>query len=227
MSEGIRPAATPEQLQDAQRKIRKFLARSAPGLGEPIVAMRDPDNGQLAFMQLHFEQQGHDGPRVLTRITRETIDKRTLDSVIVECRVFFMSEEDCYLPGVVKALQRMVTVQQARDRRPLRDMVGRIVRDARLVSPEGEAGMYSGRLEMDNGVGPGRLLSGDQIAMDYINGVAMHEDEASLERLSNVSGADTARWAVVVQLNALIQVVENVRAQILHDIEVGHFSLEG
>lgn len=86
--------------------------------------------------------------------------------------------------------------------------------------------MYSGRLEEDNGVGPGKLLGSDQIAMDYIYGIALHEDEDRRARLENVSDADTINLAVILELDSLLRVVSDVRRQVLHDLESGHISLQ-
>ena len=86
--------------------------------------------------------------------------------------------------------------------------------------------MYSGRLEADNGVGPGRLLGTDQITMDYINGVALHEDEERRARLANISGEESIRFAVILQIDTLLRIVSNVRAQIERDLEAGYFSLD-
>jgi len=85
---------------------------------------------------------------------------------------------------------------------------------------------YSGRLEMDNGLGPNRLLGDDQIAMDYIYGMALHEDDERLARLENVTDLDSIRQGVLLQMNQLLHVVENVRRQIVHDIEQGYFTLD-
>jgi hypothetical protein len=56
--------------------------------------------------------------------------------------------------------------------------------------------------------------------------VILDVDEASIERLANVSDHGTVSMAVIIQLNALLLVVENVRRQVLHDIEVGHISID-
>lgn len=86
--------------------------------------------------------------------------------------------------------------------------------------------MYSGRLEMDNGLGPGKLLGTDQIAMDYIYGVALHEDDARIARLANVPSERSIRTAVVMQLDVLLRIIANVRAQVEHDLASGYFSLD-
>jgi hypothetical protein len=176
-------------------------------------------------MTLRWESRDGENWHV-TGLDRPTLDKRILDSVIVECRVLFTESEDCYLPGVVKALQ-LLSPTRARALDPLKQHVGQLVRDGRLtVRPGQQASMYSGRLEMDNGVGPGRLLGSDQIAMDYIYGMALHEDEDRLKRLQNVSSQDTIFQAVIVTLNDLLHLVANVRLQVLHDVEVGHITIE-
>ena len=133
-----------ERAVTAQRRLRKFLARSAPGLGQPLVDLRDPESGEIA-LTLTWQRESQSDPWRVGGLHRPTLEKRILDSVIVESRVFFLAQEDCYLPGVVKALQTLVTPEQARARRPLVAHVAQVVRGGQL--------------------------------MDYINGVALHEDE--------------------------------------------------
>lgn len=210
-----------EQIDRARRRIRKFIDRSAPGLGAPVIALRDQERGQLAGT-LRWQQVGENWQ--VTSLDWPSLDKRLLDSVIVECRPFFMASEDSFLPGIVKALQ-LLSPNRARALDPLKAHVAQIVRSGGLVSPEGQAGIYSGRLEMDNGLGPGRLLGSDQIAMDYINGITFHEDDVRRARLENVSGMETVLFAVLYQMDSLLRVVDNVRRQVLHDVEAGHIDL--
>ncbi len=77
---------------------------------------------------------------------------------------------------------------------------------------------------MDNGLGPGILLGSDLIAMDYIYGIALHEDDDRLARLKNVR-IDSALRAVVFHFNDLLHVIGNVRTQIENDIAKGYFEL--
>lgn len=207
-----------------KRRLSKFLRRSAPPLGEPIIALRDPEHDSVPAMTLHWESK--DGENwSIAQIDRHLLDKRSLDSVAVECRVFFMSTEDCYLPGIVKALQRL-SPTRARALDPLKKHVAQMIRGGELVDPEGGSVMYSGRLDMDNGLGPGKLLGAAQMTMDYINGIAFHEDEVRRSRLENVSGMESVLQAVTFELDLLLHIVANVRAQVLHDIEAGHIDLE-
>lgn len=78
---------------------------------------------------------------------------------------------------------------------------------------------------MDNGLGPGILLGSDLIAMDYIYGIALHEDDERLARIENVS-IESALQAVVYHFNDLLHVIANLRAQIEHDLQMGYFELE-
>lgn len=211
----------PSYQAHARRKLSKFLNRSMPGLGEPIAALRD-EKGTIPILELTWSRL-NDNDWVISGIDDYQLDKRTVDSTIVECRVFFTDGEDCYLPGIVKALQSLVTPEQAKARRFLRQHVAQVVTDSRI----GAAGpiFHSGRLEMDNGLGPGILLGSDLMAMDYIYGIALHEDDDRLARLKNVS-LETALKAVVYHFNDLLHVIAHVRAQIENDIQRGYFELE-
>lgn len=213
--------APPEILGASRRKIVKFLKRATPDLGEPIVALRDA-SGAIPVFELQWERDGNDDWR-LAGVNQRTLNKRMVDSTIVECRVFFAENEDCYLPGVVSALRTLVGPELARARRPLKDHVAQVVVGSRI----GASGpiFHSGRLEMDNGLGPGVLLGSDLMAMDYIYGAALHEDDERLARLDNVP-LDSALRSVVYHFNDLLHVIGNVRAQIDNDMAKGYFQLD-
>lgn len=192
-----------------------------PGLGEPITALRD-ESGRIPLFELTWSRLDDDTWRI-SGIEDYQLDKRLVDSTIVECRVFFTPSEDCYLPGIVTALQSLITPEQAKARRFLKQHVAQVVTGTRV----GASGpiFHSGRLEMDNGLGPGLLLGSDLIAMDYIYGIALHEDDDRLARLENVN-FESALQAVVYHFNDLLHVIANVRAQIEHDLEMGYFELK-
>lgn len=209
---------TPET---SRRRLRKFLDRATEDLGEPIVALRD-EEGRIPAFTLHWvsldgEEWG------ISAINQPELTKRMLDSVIVECRPFFAADEDCYLPGVVTALQALHTRERARARRPLKAHVAQVVRDSRI----GASGpvFRSGRLGLDNGLGPGRLLGSDLIAMDYIYGRALHENDESLARLRNVDESSQIK-ATLFHLNDLLHIVDNVKRQILHDLKAGYITID-
>lgn len=215
-------ALAPPSVQDhARRKLSKFLRRSRPGLGEPITALRD-ESGRIPLFELTWSRLDDDTWRI-SGIEDYQLDKRLVDSTIVECRVFFTPSEDCYLPGIVTALQSLITPEQAKARRFLKQHVAQVVTGTRV----GASGpiFRLGRLEMDNGLGPGLLLGSDLIAMDYIYGIALHEDDDRLARLENVN-FESALQAVVYHFNDLLHVIANVRAQIEHDLEMGYFELK-
>jgi hypothetical protein len=214
--------AAPPSVQDhARRKLSKFLRRSTPGLGEPITALRD-ESGRIPLLELTWQRIDDDRWHI-TGIEDQQLDKRMVDSTIVECRVFFTPGEDCYLPGIVTALQSLVTSERAKAMRALKQLVAQVVTGARI----GASGpiFHSGRLEMDNGLGPGILLGSDLVSMDYIYGMALHEDDDRLARLENVS-LESALQAVVYHFNDLLHVIASVRAQIEHDLEMGYFELK-
>jgi hypothetical protein len=83
-------------------------------LGEPITALRD-ESGHIPLVELTWQRLDDDTWRI-TGIGDQRLDKRMVDSTIVECRVFFTPSEDCYLPGIVTALQSLITPEQAKAR---------------------------------------------------------------------------------------------------------------
>lgn len=176
-------------------------------------------------MQLVWATDDRGRPAHVIDLEQPMLDRATLNSVIVDCRVFFLAQEDCFLPGVVSALRSLLTPEQSRDRRPLVQHVAQIVNSRGLTMPEGRAPMYSGRLELDNGLGPNRLLGTDQVTMDYIYGVALHEDDERRARLENVDD-ESIPLAVILQLDSLLHVIRNVRRQVVHDLDSGYFRLD-
>lgn len=208
-------------IENSRRKLRKFLNRTGPNLGHPIIALRD-EHGRIPVFELTWERLGDDDWN-LTGINQRTLNKRMVDSTIVECRVFFTEGEDCYLPGIVTALQSLLTPEQVRDRRPLKQHVAQVVTGSRI----GASGpiFQSGRLEMDNGLGLGKLLGSDLMAMDYIYGIALHEDDNRLARLENVE-MESALQAVTYHFNDLLHIITNVCAQIEHDLSQGYFKID-
>lgn len=209
--------------QNARRRVKKFLARSKRALNGPIHELRETNgNGHDLSINIEWTRDSPDGQYYLSKFELPALHPRILDSVIVDCRVFFAMQEDCYLPSVVAALRQLVGPERSVARKPLAAYVGQVVKDGRLVG----AVSYSGRLNSDNGLGPNRLLGDDQVAMDYIYGVALHEDDERLARLENITDLDSVRHGVLLQMNQLLHVVENVRAQIDNDLAKGYFSLD-
>jgi hypothetical protein len=84
---------------------------------------------------------------------------------------------------------------------------------------------HSSRLEKDNGLGPGLLLGTDLVAMDYVYGIALHEDDDRLARIENVR-LESALRALVYHFNDRLHVIANVRTQIEHDLEMDYFELK-
>lgn len=68
----------------------------------------------------------------ITGIGDQRLDKRMVDSTIVECRLFFTPGEDCYLPGIDTALQNLITPERAKARRSLKQYVAQVVVGPRI-----------------------------------------------------------------------------------------------
>lgn len=208
-----------------RRRITRFLQRAGWVLEDhPIIAMRDEETGKLPFGEFTHTVDA-DGRLLSSSFTFHdlTLPLPMLKALLVDCRVFFLVKEDCYLPSVVASFRRLVTPDRAQKLDDLRRYVNGLVKDGAMAG----ASMYSGRLGMDNGLGTGELLGSDQIAADYINGVLFHEDDERVARLDNVMSEQTVIEAVVMQVDSLLRAVEALQRQILYDIEQGYLHVEG
>ncbi|WP_285040937.1 hypothetical protein [Plantibacter sp. LMC-P-059a] len=186
------------------RRLTKFLRRCNEALSGPIFEL-----GDRAFEVALVMTRDADGNEGVDLQFAE-VGFRDLKVSIADCRVFFMSSEGSYLPGIVEDLRDISEPEHSQALQPLADRVAGCVLNGRLVGTFS----YAGRLEMDNGLGPGQLLGSDQIAMDYIYGVALHEDDDRIARLENIPNSDSIRHTVTTQLAFLMSVVQNVRDQI-------------
>lgn len=161
----------------------------------------------------------------LVELVRPTIELHDLDSAMIVMRPFFLPSEDAYLTKVVEAIVRLSDKKHsaAIKTNGLQSFVNQFISGNRLV---GGGFIQSGRLETDNESGePGQLLSSGQIAMDYIYGVALHEDDDRLRRLSYVSGDPTILMATAQELAHLVKAVATVRKQIRSSADNGHLSM--
>ena len=207
-------------LRTAERRVRKFLARADKALAEPLFVDRE----SLFEMTLVREVAADTG-EISMHLERPESSLTEINSAIVACRVFFLSREDAYLPGVAKALGQLSGPEHARLLRTngLSKFISSFVKDGRLV---GGNFMSSGRLEEDNGAGSrGELLGSGQIAMDYIYGVAVHEEDERLARLDNVTGPSTMLYATAMELGHLMFAVATLREQIRTSANNGHLCI--
>ncbi|GAA2837737.1 hypothetical protein FB468_0731 [Leucobacter komagatae] len=204
-----------------ERKIKKFLRRADIALSNSLFS-----SGRDRFeMSLMFSLDKKTGA-TSAELKMPEFHSNEIKAAIVDCRPFFLVKEDAYLPGVVNALSQVATREHAIALRDngLKRFVGGFISNDQLV---GGGFMYSGRLEMDNGAGaPGQLLSSGQITMDYIYGVALHEDDDKIARLENVSSDETIMQSVAMELAHLMHAVAVVREQIRLSAANGHLSID-
>lgn len=204
-----------------ERKIKKFLRRAEYALGNSLFS-----SGRKRFeTSFTFSIEKKTGAAA-TELNLPEFESNEIKAAIVDCRPFFLVKEDSYLPGIVRALSQVASREHAIALREsgLKRFVGQFITNDQLV---GAGFMYSGRLGMENGVGArGQLLSSGQVAMDYIYGVALHEDDEKIARLENVNDNAVIMQAVALELAHLMHAVAVVREQIRISAANGHLSIE-
>lgn len=199
-------------------RLLKFVARADRALQGRLFEARamDADGWELKFVVRPIP--GTDRVQIVDLdLGVPDLTEDELEGNAVRCRVFFAQDEDNYLPKVVNVLRHSVGPERNAELARLKALVTSRVKDGKLVG----AHMFSGRIEADNGLGPGKLLGNDQIAMDYLYGRLLHEDDDALDRLRNVSTDKTVRHGIVSKLHDLMQAVYWTRSEILRAAKDG------
>lgn len=199
-------------------RLLKFVARADRALQGRLFEARamDADGWELKFVVRPIP--GTDRVQIVDLdLGVPDLTEDELEGNAVRCRVFFAQDEDNYLPKVVNVLRQSVGPERNAELARLKALVNSRVKDGKLVG----AHMFSGRIEADNGLGPGKLLGNDQIAMDYLYGRLLHEDDDALDRLRNVSTDKTVRHGIVSKLHDLMQAVYWTRSEILRAAKDG------
>lgn len=190
-----------------RRRLGKFLGRAEPILANDAVAQMGEDALKMTVTTTLNRSTGEQ----TMSLTIPRVSEADLWACITRCRVFFVTSEDCYLPHIARAIHNLAPKNKRPHLQQLVDLVNTLIVDGNLVG----ALMHSGRLEEDNGVGPGKLLGSDQVCMDYVYGVVLHEDEGRRARLNNVENVESVEHAVLMQMANLLRLVTLVRDQIL------------
>lgn len=190
-----------------RRRLGKFLARAEPILANDAVAQMGEDALRMTVTTTIDHATGEQ----TMSLTLPRVSEADLWACITRCRVFFVTSEDCYLPNIARAVYNLAPKHKRDKLQQLVDLVDGLIVAGNLVG----ALMYSGRLEEDNGVGPGKLLGSDQVCMDYVYGVVLHEDEERRARLNNIEDIERVEHAVLMQMANLLRLVTIVRDQTL------------
>lgn len=201
----------------SERRLRKFVRRADRALANPLF-----DHGAALFeLPLIFSVNAEEAS-IEAELGWPAFTLDILKSAIVDCRVFFLSDEDCFLPSVVAALSQLSDAEHARRLRPLKTFIGQFVNGKGLVG---------GNFLLSAGVSTesddrSELYPSGQMAMDFIYGVALHEDDERLARLERAGGEGLMIYATAMELAHLIRGVAILREQIRLTAEAGLLSID-
>lgn len=216
------PTPDPDLARDEQARvaIRAFLKRADLALVGPLWEM---GKDAFTFKTRMVEQ---DGQWSFSGFEVPHLDIRELKIAAIDLRVFFLQGEPTYLPAVMKAVNRL-SPQIAREGiKPLTDAVRRLVKGNTLRG----ALMYSGVVAPDDELDPADpqrgLLGDDQIVMDWINGIAFHQDLEAAARLEKQVDQNLVEHAVMMQLAQLMDMVAKMRNQIRIGLDQGWLRMQ-
>lgn len=187
---------------DAKR-IAKFVQRADRALESPIYALTDPQSpGFPIKLNVRVEHAtGETAQIVLPDITVEQVE-----SAVVRCRPFLLPGEDNYLPDVVKSLQAVGPDSWQERLAGIAAHVSTVVDKKNLTTKTVfMTAAMDGQPETDTG-----LLSDGEVAMHYIYGDTVHQDE-DRRAVLEVLGEEAVRLLVIIALNTLLKNVGGLR----------------
>lgn len=167
----------------------------------------------------------HDGAHTLIGLDVPHLSLTELKAAAVDCRVFFLQQEITYLPGVMSSLRMIVEPHARVGMQPLADLVNSTVRGNALVGTLTFSGVVPADDVLDAADPSRGLLGDDRIVMDWINGVAFHQDDEAAARLEAHVDQDLVEHAVLMQLGRLMYVAGKVRDQIKIGLTQGWITL--
>ena len=124
--------------------------------------------------------------------------------------MFFVTSEDCYLPNIAHAIYNLAPKHKRPRLQQLIDLVCSVVVDGNSSARS----CTRGNSKRTTASGRG-LLGSDQVCMDYVYGVVLHEDEERRARLNNIERIESVDHAVLMQMANLLRLVTLVPDQVL------------
>lgn len=195
---GIRNVGT-----DAER-ITKFVQRADRALENPIYALAPPQSpGFPIKLNMRFE---HATGETTAELVLPDVTVEQVESAVVRCRPFLLPGEDNYLPNVVKSLQAIAPDLWQERLAGIAAHVGTVVDKKNLTTRTVYlAASIDGQPDTDTG-----FLSDGEVAMHYIYGDTVHQDE-DRRAVLEVLGEAPVRLLVIIALNTLLKNVGGLR----------------
>lgn len=187
---------------DSQR-IEKFLERADRALESRIYKLTDPTD---AGFSLQFTLSQHPDGSSEFNLHLPDISTELVESAVVRCRPFILPSEDNYLPGVMEALIRLAPPTWVPLLELLQGDIQRTVVGDKLMST---AVMIQAWTSSDM-TDATDLMSNGEIAMHYIYGDTVHQDEYRRQVLRS-QPESMIRLCVVMSLNHLLKLVGALR----------------
>jgi hypothetical protein len=208
-----RPNARAETREQHLAKLRRFIARADLALTGPVFAIRDMDDDEEPFpLHVTIEADQRTGAVRGFRFDLPPVSDDELFAAITRCRVFILKSEDNYLPSVVDHLVAVVDENIQLHLKTLHQYVA-----IRITEKTFGGGSYMSMGVSQPGapVGSDAMRTDSELAMHYVYGYAVKEDEWRRE-IVDLYGAESVavKIAVLSQVSGLMRTVFVVRKQI-------------
>lgn len=193
-------------VQTDEARLEKFVQRADRALQGPVYEASPPPSPGFP---LKLVVTVHPDGTQEVEIQWPDISEAEIVLAITKCRTFLLPGEDNYLPKVLASMRRLYTdprwnvLHDALDQDVAATLDGKDLKQNL---------MYSGSWKGDEPPGGAEMIGDAELAMHYIYGEVLHEDEWRRQELAK-HGLDSnaTRLAVIIQMNLVMKRVHAMR----------------
>ena len=200
-----------------EARLEKFVQRADKALQGPVYDASPPPARGFPLKLLVTVHP--DGTQEV-EIRWPDISEAEIVLTITKCRTFLLPGEDNYLPKVLTSMRRLygdhrwTLLHEALDQDVVATLDGKDLRQNL---------MYSGSWKGDQPPGDAEMIGDSELAMHYIYGEVLHEDEWRRQELARHGlGSDSTKLAVIMQMNLVMKRVHAIR-HVIHRMERAEF----
>jgi hypothetical protein len=200
-----------------EARVEKFVQRADRALRGPVYdAAPPPARGFPLKLMVTVSPGG----RETVDIQWPEISEAEIVLAITRCRTFLLPGEDNYLPKVLASMRRLyadprwVKLHGALEQDVAATLDGKDLRQNNI---------YSGSWEGENPPARAEMIGDADLAMHYIYGEVLHEDEWRRQELAKHGlDSNTTKLAVIMQMNLVMKRVHAMR-HVIRRMELSQF----
>jgi hypothetical protein len=189
-----------------EARLEKFVQRAGKALQGPVYEASPPP---APGFPLKLVVTVHPDGTQVVEIQWPDTSEAEIVLAITRCRTFLLPGEDNYLPKVLASMHRLysdprwMVLHEALTQDVAATLDGKDLRQNLL---------YSGSWKGDQPPGDAEMIGDSELAMHYIYGEVLHEDEWRRQELAKHGlDSNSTKLAVILQMNLVMKRVHAIR----------------